>query len=60
MSVHEEAKAMSVAAEADSVVTEVMEEKVQPMPQPSILCTIMRTLTKAARALLCLWLSAPP
>ena len=56
MYVHEEAKAVSMAAEADSV--EVMEEQVQPPSQPSIWHTIMHTLSKAARALLCLWLSA--
>ena len=59
MSVHEEADAMSVAAEADSVVTKVTEEPVQPSPQPSIQRTIMRTLMKVAGVLLCLWLSAP-
>ena len=59
MSVHEEADAMSVVAEADSVVTEVTEEQVQPSQQPSMWCTIMRTLYKVALALLCLWLSAP-
>ena len=35
MSVHEDADAVSVAADAE--VTEVMEEQVQPAPQPSIL-----------------------
>ena len=59
MSVHEEADAVSMAAEVDSVVMEVMEEQVQPMPQPSIRRTIICTLYKVTRALLCLWLSGP-
>ena len=54
MSVHYEANAVSVMAEADSVVTEVMEEQEQPSPQPSILHTSMRTLMKVAGVLLCL------
>ena len=59
MSVNNEANAVSVMAEADSVVTEVKKEQVQPSPQTSILCTIMHTLLKVARVLLCLWLSTP-
>ena len=62
MALHEEAEAMPVAAEADSEVMEVEqeEEHVQPsMPQPSIWRTIIRTLSKVAGVLLCLWLSAP-
>ena len=57
MSVHDEADAVLVIA--DSVVREAVEEQVQPSPQTSILCTIMRTLMKVAGVLLCLWLSTP-
>ena len=38
---------------------EAMEEQVQTSPQPNILHTIIRTLMKVARVLLCLGLNAP-
>ena len=62
MFVHKEAEAIPVVAEADPVVAEVEqeEEHVQlSLPQPSIWHTIMSTLIKLARVLLCLWLSSP-
>ena len=62
MSVHEEAEAMPVVAEAESVATEVEqeEEHVQLLlPQPSMGHTIMCILIKVAGVLLCLWLSTP-
>ena len=52
MSVQEEAKSVPVAAEAVAEV-EHEEEHVQlPLPQPSILYTIMHTLTNVAGVLL--------